>query len=180
MRALHYALNHSDDPKPVLSYSIDHSWMTEEEYRQTVQKIIDFLKPYEIPRGIDGETERTFATISFNTLDGRPESDDSTPETEGAQLATQTTPDKPHHIRGVRPINKLRNVRAVGAISLNRADLERAIAEDRLYDIAITGYCRFADDVSPELAERAVTHFRCLGKLDASPAVREVLERKKS
>ena len=180
MRALQHALKSSDDPAPAVGYSVDHFWMTPDEYRQIYQKIIDTLKPYEIPRGIEGEEERTFATISFTTLEGRPENDDSDQETEGDQLATQITPAKPHHIRGVRPINKPHHVRAVGAIYLNRADLERAIAEDRLYDIAITGYCRFADDVSPELAERAITRFRCLGKVDAPPAVREVLESKKS
>jgi DNA-binding transcriptional ArsR family regulator len=179
MRALQQALKSPDDPAPAVGYSVDHFWMTEDEYRQIYQKISDTLKPYEIPRGIDGEKERTFATFSFNTLDGRPESDDLSPEAEGAQSAGQTIPSAPHHIKGIKPINKPHHVRAVGAISLNRDDLERAIAEDRLYDIAITGYCRFADDISPELADRAITSFRCMGKLDAPPAVREVLERKK-
>ncbi len=167
MRALQRAIKSPDDTRPGLGYSVDHYWMTDVENNQVYQQMVDILKPYEIPRGIEGEVERTFATISFNTLDGRPEGDDPSPETEVAQSTSQTTADRPHYMR------------AIGALVLARADLERAIADGRPCDIAVTGYCQFADDISPELADRAITRFRCLGKLDASPAVREVLERKK-
>lgn len=44
----------------------------------------------------------------------------------------------------------------------------------------MTGLCRFAEDVSADLVDQAIEHFRVIGKLLAPLAVREVLARKRN
>lgn len=51
-------------------------------------------------------------------------------------------------------------------------------ARDRPLDIQVYSACAFARDIPPELADRAIARFRHRGRLDASPAVKEVLARK--
>ncbi len=65
-----------------------------------------------------------------------------------------------------------------GAFMLKRADLEEALAQNRQLDISAIGVCTFADDVTADLVEQSIVHFRHRGLLNASPEVREALKRK--
>jgi hypothetical protein len=65
-------------------------------------------------------------------------------------------------------------------VTFSREELERVVARGERLDIRALGYCSFADDISPELADQAIARFRYRGILTASPAVREVLKRKEA
>ncbi len=65
-----------------------------------------------------------------------------------------------------------------GGFSYSRKGLEEVIAQGKQLDIQILGYCSFAEDVTPDLIDRAIARFRCRGKVNASPEVREALKRK--
>ena len=67
---------------------------------------------------------------------------------------------------------------STGAISFTRYDLEEYLAQGKMRNIYILGSCSFADDIPPDLVERAVASFHLKGKLNASDAVRAVLKRK--
>jgi hypothetical protein len=47
-----------------------------------------------------------------------------------------------------------------------------------MLDIFVLGVFSVSDDVTPDLAERAIGRFRSRGTLSASPEVRAVLRRK--
>jgi hypothetical protein len=66
----------------------------------------------------------------------------------------------------------------VGATSISRADLERVIARGEQFAVTVFGYCTISDEVTPDLIERAIASIRCIGVLNAAPAVREALKRK--
>jgi Arc/MetJ-type ribon-helix-helix transcriptional regulator len=64
---------------------------------------------------------------------------------------------------------------AVGVVVLDRKELE-ARAEGGRLTIRVIGTLIIADDVSPELARKAIDHVKIHGVLRASPEVREALE----
>lgn len=68
----------------------------------------------------------------------------------------------------------------VGAMKFSRADLEQVLAEGQRLHIHVTGICTFAQDISATLADSAIETLQVIGKIEASPAVREVLERKRT
>jgi hypothetical protein len=65
-----------------------------------------------------------------------------------------------------------------GVLTFSKRDLERVVARGEQLDINALGYCSFAADIPPELADRAIRRLRYRGVLSASPEVREVLKRK--
>jgi DNA-binding transcriptional ArsR family regulator len=143
-------------------------WMTDEEMKETVRQISEILKPYEDPRGVPGEHERMLALLSYPLLGAPPAA-----AAEPAAAEQAPTALAPAHTALAR-----QRAIAAGILSYTRADLERLVAEGRLLDISALGAVTFADDVTPELADRAIGRFRFKGVLHASPEVREVLKRK--
>jgi len=73
----------------------------------------------------------------------------------------------------------MENSWTVGVAHFKRGQLEKVLAEGKRLHINVTGLCYFADDISAELAERAVEQFNLIGKLQAPAAVREVLMKKR-
>lgn len=127
-------------------------YMTLDEQKQFWKQMADLSRPYETPRGNEGEREVVAAMLMF-------------PESAGGNTT----------ITGLAAVSK---VWVVGETSYDRAELEKTLAEGKRLNIEVVGICNFADDVTPDLADRAVNHLRIVGKLNASPAVREVLMKK--
>lgn len=71
-----------------------------------------------------------------------------------------------------------RRVNLIGALTYNRADLERALAAGEELDLDVVGYLSFSDDVTPELIDRAIAKLRYRGVLSASSEVLKALKRK--
>ncbi|MGH2496854.1 MAG: helix-turn-helix domain-containing protein [Ktedonobacteraceae bacterium] len=138
--------------KPEQGIGISRLYMTLDEQQQFWKQVAEISKPYETPRGNEGERELFAAMLIY------PES--AAPETNAAQ-----------------PFSA-QKVRSVGTFSYNRSDLEKALAEGKRLDIEVVGICNFAGDVTADLAEQAIGHLRVVGKLNASPDVREVLMKK--
>lgn len=134
-----------------------HLWLTDDEFREVLEAIDEALQPYRRPRGVEGERQRTFAQIMYDT-----------------QLAATSsrnggTRDRPHVERTI----------AAGGFTYSRDDLERMRQRNELLDLTALGLVRFKDDVPAELVDRVVTRFRHKGVLQASPSVRAVLETKR-
>jgi hypothetical protein len=60
------------------------------------------------------------------------------------------------------------------------ADLQAEVARGDTLDITVLGLCSFGDDVTADLADRAISRFTVHGKLVASPEVRELLKQKEN
>ena len=109
-----------------------------------------------------------FAQLSYQLA---PAADD------GAAEEPQAVPEQSAH-RGAETASRRQRAFVAGMLRYSRADLERRLAQGFQLDINALGAVIFADDVTPELAERAIGRFRLKGKLTATSGVREVLERK--
>ncbi|GAC1564960.1 MAG: hypothetical protein NVS3B14_01210 [Ktedonobacteraceae bacterium] len=139
--------------QPDIGVGFSRLYITLEEQKQLSKRLGDLFKSYEQPRGIEGEREMLVTIMAYPEL-----------------AATTSLP---------MPSSSTQNTQAVGTVTYSRADLEKALAEGRRLNIQVVGICSFADDVSPELAERAVAYVRVVGKLFASPDVSEVLMKKR-
>jgi DNA-binding transcriptional ArsR family regulator len=127
-------------------------YMTADEQARFWKQVADISRPYETPRGNEGEREIVSVMLIY------PES--ATGDATITELASTS------------------KVWVVGTTSYDRAELEKTLAEGKRLNIEVVGICNFADDVSADLADRAVSQLRVIGKLNASPAVREVLMKK--
>lgn len=129
-------------------------YLTDEEQRQLCQQINELCKPYGQRRGREGEQPMMGSFIIYPR--------------DVAMQAPQPTNES------------IRNVWMVGSMKFSRADLEQVLVEGQRLHIHVTGICSFAKDISAELADSAIEHLQVIGKIEASPAVREVLERKRT
>src|SRR5216684_2482973 len=157
-RAFRTALEQKDE-QPNLGLGFSHIYATTEEQKQLTQQIYDILKPYENRRCIEGEQAGIIALISY------------------PQIA-----DSPAHLQPETVLTpaSTKNGWTVGVAHFDRKDLEKTLAEGKRLSINVTGVCQFANDVSVELADRAIDQFRLIGKLQAPAAVREVLLKKRT
>ena len=138
--------------KHELGIGFSRLYMTLDEQKQFWKQLADLSRPYETPRGNQGEREVVSAMLIY-------------PESTGSDAI-------------ITDLASTSKVWVVGMTSYDRAELEKTLAEGRRLNIEVVGMCSFADDVTPDLADRAVNHLRIVGKLNASPAVREVLMKK--
>jgi Arc/MetJ-type ribon-helix-helix transcriptional regulator len=67
----------------------------------------------------------------------------------------------------------------LGLRHYSRADLEEVARRGERLDIVVLGLASIADDVTPELAQRAISSIQVLGALRASPAVKAALDDRK-
>jgi Arc/MetJ-type ribon-helix-helix transcriptional regulator len=67
----------------------------------------------------------------------------------------------------------------LGLRHYSRADLEEVVRRGERLDIVVLGLASIADDVTPELAQRAISSIQVLGALRASPAVKTALDDRK-
>jgi DNA-binding transcriptional ArsR family regulator len=160
-------------------------WMTREEYQQLAKQINALIEPYRQPRNNPGEQEHTFVEIIYPMLPTSdraeaPETPAPPAPTERSKASEQKTS---HASTGVQftsdeQLPKKARMFGAGGFSYSRKGLEKVIAQGKQLDIQILGYCSFAEDVTPDLIDRAIARFRCRGKVNASPEVREALKRK--
>lgn len=166
------------DTEPSATFAFSQLYLTHEELKQLGKQIEELLKPYAKRREVEGEREMLATLIIYPqetsaspTALTAPDTASMSPEAQGmlgvgASISADTTP--------------FLNTWVVGVSSYNRATLEKMLTQGKRLHINSVGLCRFDDDVSAELADYAVEQFKLLGKLQASPAVREVLQRKRT
>lgn len=153
LRACRVALARKDGDTP-LTLGGSRLYVTPEEHKQLYDQVIALLEPYENRRGIEGEREIVVTVIAYMQEDAQPQP---------ATAEAITT----------------KNTWSIGALSYNRQELEQVIAEGRRLNLTVTGICAFANDVTADLADRAIEKFTLIGKLQAPPDVREVLMKKR-
>jgi DNA-binding transcriptional ArsR family regulator len=137
-------------------FGATHLYLTIVEQEQLGKQIGGLLKDYEQRRGIEGEQEVLSTVIMYPHISS---ATDPFSKAEEEAITTKSS-------------------WTVGTVNFSEEDLEKTLSEGKRLRINVTGICRFADAISPDLAERAVEQFHLIGKLQASSAVREVLMRK--
>lgn len=167
-------------------------WLTYDEMKTLMQRVQREFDKYSTPRGIENEEERTIVILGYDprvaeaqeagallTPPAPPIPPDAPPPL--SRQSSESAAPAPRPVRGIAPIRlptRARHMVVAGAFTLKRADLEEAIAQNRHLDISAIGVCTFADDITADLVDQVITHFRHRGLLNASPEVREALKRK--
>lgn len=161
-------------------------WMTREELAATLKAAMETLEPYRARRGVPGEREGQVTVITFDARNAEADSSAPSPNPPAPTPPTPPTPptSAPPAPRAASATSaggsepRQRRVTAVGALTYNRADLERVLAANEQLDLDVAGYLAFSDDVTPELVDRAIARLRYRGMLSASSGVLEALKRK--
>jgi DNA-binding transcriptional ArsR family regulator len=161
----------------IIIFSTGSLWMTNDEWRQAAQRIEALLLPYRVARNVPGEREIAIALMAHHL---------ENLTADGAERAVEdlepVAPVAPEARRPDAAAMKPKRLRffAAGSATLHAADLETAITRGGMLDIFVLGDFAIAEDVTPDLAERAIGRFRSRGTLSASPEVRAVLRRKEA
>ncbi len=186
LRATEYTVRNQlwENPK-VWGFNATQVWVTTDEMKELAKRVQAELDRYSAPRGVEGEEERTFVMMGYDPRIADESSVEPEPESPPpAHAFSRQPPDmppppkKPQPPRKVQGRTRARHMVVAGAYTLRRSYLEEIIAENRQLDISAIGVFTVADDITPELVEQAISHFRHRGVLNASPAVREALKRK--
>ena len=192
LRATEYTVRNQlwENPK-IWGVSATQIWITHDEVKELARRVQAEFDRYSVPRGVEGEEERTFVMMGYDPRiaeenRGEPAAPpDAPPDAPpSAHAFSRQPPDappppkKPQPPRKVQGWTRPRYMVIAGSYTVKRSDLEEVIAQNRQISISALGACTFADDITPELVERAISHFRHRGVLNASPAVREALKRK--
>ena len=173
-------------------------YLTQEEQNTLGRQLEELLRPYTIPHGTEGERViqmmltmypqddkaemNAFASdvSTSDTIEQQQENDNSRGGEGGKD---EEIPDMTQLKKGagiVLSTSPSFSTWIVGVVSYNRSRLEKTLAQGGRLRITVVGMCHFDDDVSAELADRAIEQFTLVGKLQASPSVREVLQRKRN
>ena len=140
-----------------------HLWLTDDEFGHVMNAVEEALQPYQQPRGVGAERERTFVQLMYDTRDAEPAAEE--------EPVPARTPELGYRF-------KINHAVWVGAMMLGRDELERYDARGETLDVTVLGLLTVKDDVPPELVDRVLSRLRHRGKLAASPEVRAVLEEK--
>ena len=174
-RAFRTALEQKDE-HPKLMIGTIYMYITDEEQKQLAKQVLDLLKPYENRRAIEGEQEILTTILAYPTQAGP----SPAPDAAAPLLQDEKKTDAQGVTLSISSDESTSNTWTVGVTLVSRSELEKALAEGKRVSISVVGLCRFADDISAELADRAVEQLHLIGKLQASPEVREVLMKKRS
>lgn len=161
----------------IVAFTTGSLWMTNEEWERAVKRIEEALLPYRTTRNTPGEREIAFSLMAHHLEN--PAGDAATqPEAERERVAQPEAQEQASAAAAMKP-KRLRFF-AAGATTLHASQLEDALARGGMLDVFVLGACVIAEDVTPELADRAIGRFRSRGTLAASPEVRTVLRRKEA
>jgi DNA-binding transcriptional ArsR family regulator len=168
LRALGRVVAKGSDEADISGIDTTSLFLTRDELKALSHRLLELLKPYETPRGHEGEREVTLLQMYYTDDD---QDDQSSPLQRPAAIRS---PSPPHAI--ARPRD--RTAITVGASEISRDQLERLARQGERLAIYALGAVSFADDIPAELVDRVVRRARIRGKLVASPEVRAVLKRK--
>jgi len=151
-RAFRSALEKKDDQ---LSLMLGHShlYLTAQEQKELAKQIAELLKPYEQKRNIEGEKRTATILICY-------------------------PPEVPPRLDTSGDAIIMDETCMVGVAHFSRADLLKALSEGKRLRIKVVGVCQFADDITSELADRAVEQFSLIGKLHAPSPIKAILQKK--
>ncbi|HET8907595.1 MAG TPA: helix-turn-helix domain-containing protein [Ktedonobacterales bacterium] len=182
LRATEYTMRNQlwDSPK-VWGLSTAQIWVTYDELNALAHRVQQEFDKFSTPRGVEGEEERTIVMMGY---DPRVVADESSADTSSLTppplpLTVPPPPESAPPTPGARK-PRVHRIVSAGATSFDRAQLEEALAKNQQLDISVMGVCIFASDVTADLIDRVIHHFRHRGILTASSEVREALKRKET
>ncbi len=147
-------------PQDSFTFSMLHMYMTKQEHEEMMKKMQEMMAPFEVRRGIEGEQEQLGALVLYPQ------------KNEGRYSEASVVTSKKSTSKQIEWM--------VGTVVYSTADLERVHLAGKKLDITVIGVCQFEKSVSAELVEQVVERFHLIGKLQASVAVRAVLEKKRA
>jgi DNA-binding transcriptional ArsR family regulator len=165
-------LSPEEQTNHMFQISSGHYWMTTEEFVQVIKQVEALLKPYEKRRGSADEREQTVLWIAYPTALAGDQETEAVPKPSVVTTSAQVLMSS-----SSKPL-KQKLALLVGTGRYTRWDLEEFLAQGETRNMYILGTCTFTEDISPDLVERAISSFHLKGKLNASPEVRAVLQRK--
>lgn len=182
LRATEYTMRNQlwDSPK-VWGLSTAQIWVTYDELNALAHRVQQEFDKFSTPRGVEGEEERTIVMMGY---DPRVVADEGSADTSSLTppplpLTVPPPPESAPPTPGARK-PRVHRIVSAGATSFDRAQLEEALAKNQQLDISVMGVCIFASDVTADLIDRVIHHFRHRGILTASPEVRDALKRKET
>lgn len=134
-----------------MTTGVSHIYVTQEDLRKLIHQFYEMLKPFEEQRGVAGEKEITLSMLTYPTI---------------APSQQRLAPAQGHQTW------------VVGTAEYTRGDLLKARAEGRRLRVSVIGLCHFAANIEAELADEVIESFTLVGKLTASPEVKDVLKHK--
>ncbi|GLV60423.1 hypothetical protein KDH_72420 [Dictyobacter sp. S3.2.2.5] len=135
---------------------------TYEEQKRVYEQIFELLRPFE-ERDDDGEGEVLQGMFMlYPNYDEHAGSQDENhqPDTAGTTRVVSS--------------------QVVGVVHYSRAELEQLVDEGKRLRLSVVGTCLFDADIEPELVGQVVEKLTLVGTIQATPAVAEVLEQKRS
>lgn len=133
-----------------LSIYLEHLYLTREELHSLLDQLGELIRPFENRRNIEGEHEIHFSLLTYPTTEQQEE----------------------------KPPAHISQSWVVGVTTYSRKDLLKVRADGRRLQISVVGICQFANDVTATLIDETIASFSLVGKLLASPEVKEALKRK--
>ena len=200
-RALRKMLEQKEQ-KPEATLAFAPLYLTREEQGRLSKQLDELFRPYTLQRDIEGER---MMQMMF-TMYPQPEEEEKNSRTPTSPLVdtsenrqdeqdnqyTQNTQSKvgDEEISDMTQLKKGAGILlssspvfstwVVGVASYSRTRLEKALAQESRLRISVVGICIFEDDINADLVDRAIEQFTLVGKLQASPQVREVLQKKRA
>ncbi|HXT34731.1 MAG TPA: helix-turn-helix domain-containing protein [Chloroflexota bacterium] len=147
--------------------------LTNAESRDLVTRINALLKVYEGRQAPPEARPRSFVLMTYPALGEGDQQAAPQPSMDDAPLSLPIP-----ELAAPAPAPRRQFCLTIGGTWFSRKELEAALGKGRALDIHVVGYLGFADDISPDLADRAIARVRHIGVLTAPSAVREVLRRK--
>jgi DNA-binding transcriptional ArsR family regulator len=151
----------------------DHVYLTDEQFLEMNGAIDDVLKRYAQSPPHENARQYTTVVMAYDTALSMEEDREPAAPADARSSGAADDVDG----RGWDASNGQR-AWTVGVQTLKRQELEKAIVQGRQLDIWVVGLLWIADDVTPDLAERAISRLVVRGKLRAPEGVLEVLARK--
>lgn len=180
LRALTTAAEDTSKPPELITFAESSLWLKPEELRSLMDQIQALLDQYSAPREIEGEREMTLMMMGYDAQSGAEHTEETAPVNPVRSIAPvdPVAPAQTHKSDFNSAQPRPRRVVVIGALTYKRSELEQVIARGEQLDINVSGYCSFADDVTPDLIDRAIIRLRYRGVLSATPAAREALRHK--
>ncbi len=184
MHAVARAVANPDAHEP-LDLQNEYIWATNEEFKQTMERINEAVAPLRAPRSGAAVHEWSISIIAHRSRPSgeeiaslhRPPQPVAVPPL-SASPSMPPEPPLPSSPTVTASSRRFTHMWVVGAVDISRQDLERAIAKGKPYAIVVLGTCRFNNDITPALIEKSIASFRHKGSLIASPEVRAALKQK--
>lgn len=132
-----------------MTINLAHLYLTKEEHHNLMRQLSELTRPFETRRGLEGEKELAFSVLVY-------------PPTEEKEEA----------------VAQISRAWVIGAAGYSRADLLKVRAEKRRLRVSVIGVCQFASDIPADLVDETIEAFSIVGKLIASPEVKEILRNK--